>query len=330
MTNNHSSLKKISFIIQAIVFLAIGVFVGTKVMPHSSVKFEPLRAQQSTFKFISPLIGFDVSENQNFPEFTKAKNKILEVIGKEKLQKRLETIGLYARTLDNGHWFGIDENSNFEPASLLKVPIMIAYFKKAETNPNVLKEKIRYDRPGPHTESGLLEKPSTLEKDKDYTVEDLIQTMVIKSDNDAMNILLEHLGLNYLTEVFSDFGIQFPSEKEYVISPKQYAVFFRRLRNATFLNRKFSEEALDILSRVEFQDGIAGGASKGITVAHKFGERGVRNNGALAGVELHDCGIVYNPSNPYLLCIMTRGYDVKELEDIISKISFIASKNLSN
>ena len=151
--------------------------------------------------------------------------------------------------------------------------------------------------------------------------------MIIKSYNGAMDLLIEHLGLSYLNEVFSDFGVQLPNEKSYRISPKEYSFFFRRLRNTTFLTREFSAKALDILSKVEFKNGIAGGVPKGITIAHKFGERGIRNNGEVAGAELHDCGIIYVPGNPYLVCIMTKGYNIKELEDIISKVSSVIFKN---
>ncbi len=321
--------SKIFFVIQSIIFLVIGIFIGIKIEIRTSAQFQPLRAPQSDFKLISPLVGFDVSEDQNFPEFTKLESEITDIIGKEKLQKNIQKAGLYVRTLDNGHWFGIDENIKFEPASLLKVPLMISYLKKAGTNPKILEEKVPYLGATPRTERGLIEEPTLLEVHKEYTIENLIDMMIIKSDNGAMDTLLDHLGLDYFTEVFSDFGIQFPSQRAYTISAKQYAVFFRRLRNATFLTREYSEKALNILGSVEFQDGIAAGVPKDITVAHKFGERGVRNNDQLVGVELHDCGIIYHPKNPYLLCIMTQGYDVKALESVISKISSLVFEKLS-
>jgi hypothetical protein len=56
---------------------------------------------------------------------------------------------------------------------------------------------------------------------------------------------------------------------------------------------------------------------KSLAVAHKFGERELPN-----GIkQLHDCGIVYLPKHPYLLCIMTRGTDYDRLSTVISTIS---------
>ena len=39
--------------------------------------------------------------------------------------------------------------------------------------------------------------------------------------------------------------------------------------------------------------------------------------------QLHDCGIIYYPGNPYLLCVMTRGDSFGELSSTIRDISDI-------
>jgi hypothetical protein len=44
--------------------------------------------------------------------------------------------------------------------------------------------------------------------------------------------------------------------------------------------------------------------------------------------ELHDCGIVYLPDNPYLLCVMTKGNDFAKMEKIIEEISRLSYERL--
>ena len=40
--------------------------------------------------------------------------------------------------------------------------------------------------------------------------------------------------------------------------------------------------------------------------------------------QLHDCGIVYYPQHPDLLCVMTKGPDFERLDDIIRGVSQIS------
>jgi len=41
------------------------------------------------------------------------------------------------------------------------------------------------------------------------------------------------------------------------------------------------------------------------------------------GVQLHDCGIVYYPQRPYVICVMTKGRDLDVLKNVIKGISEI-------
>ncbi|MHB8709527.1 MAG: serine hydrolase, partial [Desulfuromonadales bacterium] len=64
-------------------------------------------------------------------------------------------------------------------------------------------------------------------------------------------------------------------------------------------------------------DGLTAGLPKSIEVAHKFGERG-----DLAGaMQLHDCGVIYHPDTPYLLCVMTRGDQHNQMTAAIAETS---------
>lgn len=101
------------------------------------------------------------------------------------------------------------------------------------------------------------------------------------------------------------------------MSVKGYAGLFRILYNASYLEKEYSEKTLQILSNSEFQNGIVAGVSKDVVVSHKFGERQLEEN----SYQLHDCGIVYYSKGPYLICIMSRGNSMQNLEQFISKIS---------
>ena len=108
------------------------------------------------------------------------------------------------------------------------------------------------------------------------------------------------------------------------ISVKQYSIFFRILFNSSFLSRTNSEYALSLLSKTEFGAGLRSGVPENILIAHKFGERTTQD-----GLnQLHDCGIVYYPDHPYLLCVMSRGENLHNLIDSIKKTSEFVYKTI--
>ena len=101
------------------------------------------------------------------------------------------------------------------------------------------------------------------------------------------------------------------------ISVRGFSSLFRLLFNSSYLSSEYSNEVLNILSQSTFDKGLEAGLPKGIKVTNKFGERDLPDGTA----ELHDCGIIYYPKNPYLLCVMTSGKDDDKLASIISQIS---------
>jgi beta-lactamase class A len=156
-----------------------------------------------------------------------------------------------------------------------------------------------------------------------------MERMIIYSDNEAVDLLFATLGATAPDSVFRDLQVVSSKDNlnDNVISVKDYSSFFRILYNASYLNKQYSEKALHLLSKVTYKDGLVAGVPNGITVSHKFGERPGRGQFAF---QLHDCGIVYYPNAPYLLCVMTRGNDNKILSSIIAEISTMVYQNTSS
>jgi beta-lactamase class A len=226
-------------------------------------------------------------------------------------------VSVYFRDLDNGPWFGIGEKELFSPASLLKVPLLMGWLKEAEKNPGILQKKITYKG-----ENFNANKDETIravveaEYGKTYTAEDLLDLMIAYSDNNAL-LLLGNVGWSFSEQVYNKIGLTAPEFSEnYQLSVQDYASFFRILFNASYLNREMSNKALDMLASSDFRRGLVAGVPEDIKVAHKFGERTTPE-----GRQLHDCGIVYYPNNPYLLCVMTKGANMEDLISVVSGVS---------
>jgi beta-lactamase class A len=315
-------------LVSLIAFLAGGIvfshFVKNSYDDISSRNI-PQRQKGAGYKFISPLLDCDSYGGPFALRTDEMKKGVEDVINQGENSKTLEHVSVYFRDLNNGPTMGINEEEEFTPASLLKVPIMIAYFKKAQDDMALLKEKIVFKVPFSTSISTQDIKPSEqLEKGKEYDVEELIGRMISYSDNESAGLLLENIDKNFLGKVYSDLGIDIPSDNspENYMTVKEYAAFFRILYNSSYLNQQMSEKALDFLSRSDFNNGLKAGLPEGVPIAHKFGERILESSH-----QLHDCGIVYH-STPYILCVMSRGQNFSDLEKVIQSISRVVFREV--
>jgi len=286
-----------------------------------------IRQAGAQYQFVKPLLGIDFAENKDFLEYKTLSGILQTAITTAIAAKQVNEVSIYFRNQQNGHWVGINENAEYDPASLLKVPILMAYYHKAESDPVVLTQKFVYDA----TTASDMEANQTrhpLVDGQTYTVGELIENMIVYSDNKATDVLLAHIDRKDLDQLFIDLGITSPSQlapgSPYTISTKNYSLFFRLLRNSTFLHPELSEQALQLLTRTTFNQALVGGVPSDVPVAHKFGLHAVTDpTGNVASIELHDCGIVYKPDSNYLLYVMTKGTDLPSLKEFIKDISQI-------
>ena len=242
-------------------------------------------------------------------------------------------VSVFVRDLVTQQWAASQENELYGPASLMKVPLMIAYYKISELDPSILSVPIQYVQSSSTTNYDNTQDfvpTNQLVSGKTYTVADLIDHMIVNSDNNATNILIDHVNPDILNQSFLDLGIKIPtaSGSTDFVTVKSYAAIMRSLYNSAYLNHDDSEKALELMSQTDFK-GIAAPLPSGITVAHKFGEREEDSpSGAPVIRQLHDCGIVYKQPEPYILCIMTEGSDFSQLNDILSSISLTVYQNM--
>lgn len=198
---------------------------------------------------------------------------------------------------------------------------MIAYYKLSQSNPSVLGQELLNTKDGNPGEQNYPPEVSLVPQQK-YTVDQLINQMIVYSDNLAYDLLNDNLDTPTLVSVYNDLGVDisegFTNPGGNILSVKSYAAFFRILYNASYLNEEYSEKALQLLSQSKFHQGLVAGIPNTIRTAHKFGERYYQATGQR---QLHDCGIIYLPHKPYLLCVMTRGDNFDNLTATIKDIS---------
>ena len=313
--------KSIGISFGALIIFNAGLFLSPYIIPKTNQNIIKEIRNNLNYQFINPLLdcnSANISQDQNL---TSLKKSIQFVINQKINNQKISFASVYYRDLNNGPWFSINGDEYFSPASLIKVPVLMAYLKEAEDDPSLLSKKITDTKPFDYSQQNITP-TQTLEVNKEYTVEDLIERMIVYSDNAAYELLLDNIDNTKIFNVYQDLDVDISKAQNdpngNIITVEDYASFFRILFNASYLNQSMSEKALNLLSQSQYYDGLVAGIPKDIIVAHKFGERQFLPS---KEKQLHDCGIVYLPNKPYLLCVMSRGSDFNQAANFIKEVS---------
>lgn len=248
------------------------------------------------------------------------------LLAQRKREGKLTAASVTVRALSGEPSFSIEGDAQFAPASMLKLPFAFVAFVMDEDEPGFLQHELTYAR----EEVVDYEIPAQSEiaktglvQGKRYTVELLLQHMLAESDNLSYYLILQHLmdqpsGPAHFARTLRELGVRDPEAlASEVASTREYASLFRRLYQASYLSVEASEQLLSWLGNAAFDTGIASGVPKGVPISNKFGER-FSGDGSR---QLHDCGIVYHETRPYVLCVMTSGTDFDMLRGTIAEIS---------
>ncbi len=318
MNKNFTFNKFISIFVCLLILGIAGIFLWQKYPLDSKIFCKK-------YSFLNPDTTCGYRDIVGKKGYADLKTKLLSFIEDSKKQGKASLVSVWFRDLEYGPTLGINDRVDFIPASLLKLPLAMIYFDLSESDPDLLKTTVKYDNPNPATPSQLFVPTKFIEQGKSYSIKELIDYMIVYSDNNAAQLLYDYSKTNYpldqnlLADTLRDLGILGSGSDIYLssVNTKEYSSIFRLLFNSSFLNKENSEELLSILARSEFKDGLNVGVPENITIAHKFGERFLDNGEK----QLHDCGIVYYPGNPYQLCVMTRGTNYNDLKSIIREVS---------
>jgi beta-lactamase class A len=195
---------------------------------------------------------------------------------------------------------------------------LIAILKRSESDPALLTRPMTFG--GGFDANSLMRFPpaTTLTPGATYTVGELCRRMVRDSDNNATALLNTIVPRAEFDATLRGLGLDPDQIRNHgAVGIKSLTAFLRVLYNASYLDRATSEQALEMLSRASFRDGIVAGVPAGVAVAAKYGEY----EPDPSSVQLHEFAIVYHARAPYLLGVMTAGYDYASLKRVIRDVS---------
>lgn len=224
-------------------------------------------------------------------------------------------VGVYFEYLPSGTSIGVNDGLEVILASLVKVPIVMGIYRQYErgvlkkTDTLIMSEKNIDKRFGDLWQRGAGTK---------MTVQETVEYALKYSDNTATSMLVDALPELAADNVFDSLDIARDTVGEITyITPKSYSSIFRSLYLSSYLSEASSNEILDMLTRTAFSDKLPKPIPKAIPVSHKIG---VFNSINATEKAYSDCGIIYVPQRPYLLCVMAKTTDT-QAQEYLSHVS---------
>lgn len=278
------------------------------------------------YQYIKPLL--DQSPECESQKLSGLKQDILRYLDNQKQAGFISTASVYIKDFSSEDWIYVNPGESYLPGSLFKLPVMMTILKMSETNPALLDKKITFD---PRKVVNVPQTYTTkaLQPGNTYTVKELLTYMIAYSDNSATQLLNGCMDPQVLINIFSDLGLTPPkpdaaSYLSYTITPRDYSVFMAALYNGSYLTIAESEYATSLLAQCSFKEGLVKGLPENVKVAHKFGEAGSQQEH-----QLHETALVYVNNSAYLVTVMTKGTDLKNLATTIGGVARIAHARLA-
>lgn len=255
-------------------------------------------SKSDTYSLLSKRIFTDYP-NDIIINFTPLRKAVREYV-----EAQNGKVGIYVEYLPSGVSIGANDRQEVKLASLSKVPLVMSVLRKVQKGQLKLDDVLVLKKENMDPLFGNLWKSGEGAK---FTVRELIEICLKESDNTAYNTLFEKLTPEEIMDVYSYLDIEVLSvDTNPIVSPKSFSSIFRSLYLASYLNEEYSNYILTILTQTIFNDKIPAGMPSTVLVAHKIG---VFNRPDTDEKVYTDCGIVYLPKRPYIICVFVKDDD---------------------
>lgn len=265
---------------------------------------------------------------ENVPEGER--ERIDEVVGK--LEERVSgydgVAGVYVRDLDGGYGYGVRADETFFSASIIKVPVMVAVYRKVEQGDLNFSQEVELKEEDWAAGAGWLQWEEAGTK---QTVGDLLLLMMTQSDNVATNALIRMVGgREHVNSVAESLGAKdtllyqkVSSERGAVpgldnrTTPRDMAAMLGEIANGEAASEKSCGYMIELMRTNELDWWLDAGLPADVYAANKAGW--------LYQV-YGDVGIVENDGRRYTVAILSKhgGATVDEGAVLIEDLSRIA------
>ena len=225
------------------------------------------------------------------------------------LAAHAETIAVAFHDLQSGEWVEIRAREPMHAASTMKLAVLLAAFRLHAD----LRQPVRIENRFRSLAGGDFSVDPNDDDDpwpyaqRQATLGELLEHMIVRSSNLATNLVMQTLQPPAVQRVCDELGAKGMRILRGVEDLRAHQQGLDNLATAhdlALLLEAAPAEAVEILARQQFDEGIPAGVPRGTRVAHKTGD---------IDLHYHDAALVFPPGRkPYALVVMTRGFSSKQ------------------
>lgn len=221
----------------------------------------------------------------------------LESVVENSLKGTQGKYGIVIQNLKTGERYTQNENVKFASASLYKLWVMGALYKKVEAEEFTLDQQFSSDIKELNRIFNIDEENAELKEGTiSLKVSQAAEKMIAISDNYAALLLASKVRNSNISAFMRETGLTQSSLGEPPqTTPYDIGLFYEKLYMGAIISKPRSDEMLSLLKQQRLNDRIPKYLPEGTIVAHKTGE--------LGGFK-HDAGIIYG-RDPILFVVMS-------------------------
>ncbi|MDO5040649.1 MAG: serine hydrolase [Peptoniphilus sp.] len=227
--------------------------------------------------------------------------------------------------------FDIGGKEKMRSASTIKLLIMAELMRRVKSKELSLNDKIAVTQAHLTGGDGVLKE---LAYDHEFSLKELATLMIILSDNEATNILIDLLGMEQINKLAKTLKLKEASLQrkmmdshavsegyENYICSEDLCTLLKKIYEGKLMGKKYDELMLDILKRQIQGERLQRYIKEELTIAHKSGD--------LDNLE-HECAVVFLENTDYIIVVMTDDMNSNlEGKETIGKISKIIYDELT-
>lgn len=216
--------------------------------------------------------------------------------------------GLYVYDIKNDFSFGVNQDEEFQAASLIKLPLIVMlYDLEAQGKVDFAAKHILTVTDKVGGAGSLYSQPVGTE----ISYEEIVFLMANQSDNTAFRIALNLVGEQEFKDYINTLGLYDTSYDDNFTTPADIGRLLKKLYSGDIVEKESVDKIMQSLTDTAFENHLPVGVADQVQVAHKYGR------------EVHvvnDAGIVF-ATDPYVVVIVSKGVVENEADQKFPELS---------